>query len=288
MRESDFIARLRGLATTGEARGLADDCAVSGRMVLTHDMMVAGIHVPADADPADVAWKLVAVNLSDLAAKGARPAGVLLGYMLGDEAWDARFLEGLAEALSGMEVALWGGDTVRGHSDGQRSFGLTAIGEAAHLPVPSRSGARVGDALWLTGEIGAAMLGFEGAGAAEIARFSRPVPRIAEGLALAPLATAMMDVSDGLLLDASRMAAASGAGIAIDSAAVPFPASLPADRRDAAMRWGDDYELLFALPAGTSPPVAATRIGEVIDERAGLLLVDGVVPAPDDRLGYQH
>lgn len=288
MGEAGFIAALRQLATSTEARGLADDCAVSGRMVVTHDMMVAGVHFPADADPADVAWKLVAVNLSDLAAKGARPVGVLLGYMLGDEAWDARFLEGLAEALSGMEVALWGGDTVRGRSDGQRSFGLTAIGEAVRLPVPSRSGARAGDALWVTGEIGAAMLGFEGAGAAEIARFSRPVPRIAEGLALAPLVTAMMDVSDGLLLDASRMAEASGVSIAIDSAAVPFPAALPADRRDAAMRWGDDYELLFTLPAGTSPPVAATRIGEVMARGANPLLVDGAVPEPDRPLGYQH
>lgn len=288
MRESDFIARLRQLALSAEARGLADDCAVSGRMVVTHDMMVAGVHFPVDADPADVAWKLVAVNLSDLAAKGARPCGVLLGYMLGDEAWDTRFLEGLAEALSGMEVALWGGDTVRGAESGQRSFGLTAIGEAVHLPVPSRSGARPGDALWVTGEIGAAMLGFEGAGAAEIARFARPVPRIAEGLALAPLVTAMMDVSDGLLLDAARMADASRVSIAIDSAVVPFPAALPADRRDAAMRWGDDYELLFTLPAGSSPPVAATRIGEVLARGAGPLLVDGAVPAPGEALGYQH
>lgn len=288
MGEAGFIAALRQLATSAEARGLADDCAVSGRMVVTHDMMVAGVHFPVDADPADVAWKLIAVNLSDLAAKGARPAGVLLGYMLGDEAWDARFLEGLAEALSGMGVGLWGGDTVRGHADGQRSFGLTAIGEAVHLPVPSRGGARAGDTLWVTGEIGAAMLGFEGAGAAEIARFSRPVPRITEGLALAPLVTAMMDVSDGLLLDASRMAEASGVSIAIDSAAVPFPAALPADRRDAVMRWGDDYELLFTLPAGTSPPVTATRIGEVKARGAGPLLLDGAVPEPGGTLGYQH
>lgn len=288
MTEADFISALRGLATTGEARGLADDCAVSGRMVVTHDMMVAGVHFPDDADPADVAWKLVAANLSDLASKGAEPRGVLLGYMLGDSAWDARFVDGLAEALADMQVALWGGDTVRGAAGTQRSFGLTAIGEVVHLPVPSRSGARAGDALWVTGEIGAAMLGFEGAGAAKMARFSRPVPRITEGLALASLVSAMMDVSDGLLLDARRMAEASGVSIAIDSAAVPFPAGLAVDRRQAAMRWGDDYELLFTLPGDVAPPVTATRIGAVLARSDDPLLVDGLAPAADEALGYQH
>lgn len=288
MGEAGFIAALRHLATAGEARGLADDCAVAGRMVVTHDMMVAGVHFPEDADPADVAWKLIAANLSDLAAKGARPGGVLLGYMLGDEAWDARFVEGLGTALHGMDVALWGGDTVRGSGDGQRSFGLTAIGEAVHLPVPSRSGARPGDALWVTGEIGAAMLGFENGDDAAMARFHRPVPRTAEGLALAPLVTAMMDVSDGLLLDARRMAEASGISVAIDTTAVPMPAAMPPDRRSDAMRWGDDYELLFTLPGGISPPVEATCIGQVTAKGAAPLLVDGTAPDESGGLGYQH
>lgn len=288
MDEAGFITALRHLATAREARGLVDDCAVSGKMVVTHDMMVAGVHFREDADPADVAWKLVAANLSDLAAKGARPKGVLLGYMLGDATWDARFVAGLRDALQGMNVALWGGDTVRGATHGQRSFGLTAIGEAVHLPVPSRSGARPGDTLWVTGEIGAAMLGFEGNSAASIARFNRPVPRTTEGLALAPLVTAMMDVSDGLLLDAQRMAEASGVCIAIDSPAVPMPAAMPPDRRGDAMRWGDDYELLFTLPAGISPPVEATRIGTVEARGAAALLVDGAIPDNGKALGYQH
>ncbi len=294
MNESDFISALRALADDPVARGLADDVAVFGDLVLTHDMMVAGTHWLAGADPADVAWKLVATNYSDLAAKGATPLGVLIGYQLGDDAWDARFVAGLREALAAMGGALWGGDTVAG--SGSRAIGLTAIGRASHLPVPSRSGARPGDRLWVTGTIGAAYAGYrhdvEGAAAtaADIAAFRRPTPRVADGIALAPHVTAMMDVSDGLLLDAHRMARASGVVIAIDSGAVPVAMSVrEAGLADAAMRWGDDYALLFTLPGERAPPVAATPIGTVAaaDGDAGVML--DAVPLDDkDALGYRH
>src|SRR5688572_20004340 len=118
-------------------------------------MLVEGVHFLPTADWADVAWKLVATNLSDLAAKGAEPLGVLLGFMLG--AGSERFADGLAEALDHYGAPLLGGDTVAGGPP--RSFGLTAIGRARHSPVPSRSGAQPGDALWLTGHLGEAMLG---------------------------------------------------------------------------------------------------------------------------------
>lgn len=293
MTEADFIAALRATASSPQARGLADDCTVFGDLVLTHDMMVAGTHFPLNADPADVAWKLVAVNLSDLAAKGATPLGVLLGYMLGNDDWDRRFVAALGDALDHYGTALWGGDTVAAPS-GQplRALGLTAIGRATHNPVPSRGGARTGDMLWVTGSIGDAMLGFEAdrdgdtAPAAALTRYRRPSPRIAEGQALAPLVTAMMDVSDGLLLDASRMADASGVTIAIDSNAVPMTA--PTSRRDAALRWGDDYELLFTLPCGTAPPVPATRIGIVQQRGEVPLVIDGHAPDGNQPLGYQH
>src|SRR5690606_32601781 len=124
------------------------------------------------------------------------------------------------------------------------------------------SGARVGDGLWLTGRVGAAMMGFEAlrdATGGDSTAYRRPQPRLAEGRALAPLASAMMDVSDGVLLDAWRLAEASGVSLAIDAAAVRIAA--PEPRRLDALRWGDDYELLFTLPAGTEPPVPATRIG---------------------------
>ncbi len=293
MTEHDFISALRTAASSPEARGLADDCAVFGDLVLTHDIMVAGTHFPLAADPADVAWKLVGVNLSDLAAKGAEPLGVLLGYMLGDDDWDRRFAAALVDALDHYETALWGGDTVSAPA-GQplRALGLTAIGRATHLPVPSRSGAQTGDTLWVTGSIGDAMTGFEAdrdgdaTPIAALARFRRPVPRIAEGQALARLVTAMMDVSDGLLLDASRMAQASGVSIDISSADVPM--SVDPARRDAGMRWGDDYALLFTLPPGTTPPVAATRIGIVRRRGPAPLLIDGVMPDKTTPLGYQH
>ena len=289
MHEIDFIAALRALATHPAARGLADDCAVlevgSETLVLTHDAMAEGVHWLPGQDMADVAWKLVAVNLSDLAAKGAEPLGVLLGYALGED--DARFLEGLRVALAAFDVPLLGGDTIR--SEGPRTLGLTAIGRATRCPVPARSGALAGDALYVTGALGAAMMGFEAirdeTGADSMA-YRRPTPRLAEGRALAPLVTAMMDVSDGLLLDASRLAQASGISLAIDTRAVPIVA--PEPRRNEALRWGDDYALLFTAPADIAFPCPATRIGEALPAGDHPLLLDGAPPAPDDPLGYRH
>lgn len=247
-------------------------------------MMVEGTHFLPGQDMADVAWKLVAVNLSDLAAKGAEPIGVLLGYSLGGD--DTRFAEGLREVCETYAVPLLGGDTVRGQ--GTRSFGLTAIGRATHNPVPDRRGAGTGDAIYVTGTLGAAMLGFEalrdGTGADSMT-YLRPIPLLAEGRALAPVATAMMDVSDGLLLDCWRMARASHATFRLDSEA--FPVADPA-RRDECVRWGDDYQLLFTAPAELALPVAASRIGTVTEHGVAALWVNNDIMTPEDGLGYQH
>ena len=287
--EAEFISGLRALATHPAARGLADDVAVleigGETLIFTHDMMVEGVHWLPAQDPADVAWKLVATNLSDLAAKGAEPLGVLLGYTLGGD--DLRFIDGLREALAAFDVPLLGGDTVS--AGGVRTHGLSAIGRATCRPVPSRSGAQVGDAVWVTGTIGAAMLGFDSAlGDPDNAQaFTRPVPLMAEGRALAPLVTAMMDVSDGLLLDAARIALASGACLALDRAAIPLALGVEAaGRSDEALRWGEDYQLLFTLPATALPPVAATRIGTVGEPGPVPVLLDGVLP--EGALGYLH
>ncbi|MDE1914670.1 MAG: thiamine-phosphate kinase [Sphingomonadales bacterium] len=293
--ELDFIARLRALARHPAARGLNDDCAVlplgtgtgSETLILTHDAMAQGVHYLPTQDMADVAWKLVASNLSDLAAKGAQPLGVLLGYSLGGD--DTRFLEGLAQVLDHYDTPLLGGDTIR--VDGPLSFGLTAVGRATHLPVPSRSGARPGDAIWITGGVGAAMMGFEALQAghddpALTVAFRRPEALVAEGQSLAPLVTAMMDVSDGVLLDAWRMGTASGVTMAIDSAAVPLRA--PEERRRDALSWGEDYQLLFTAPAGCLLPVEATRIGEVRTKGDAPLLLDGVTMRESDHLGWHH
>ncbi|RIV91148.1 thiamine-phosphate kinase [Aurantiacibacter xanthus] len=288
MNEQAFIEALRLLPAHPAARGLADDCAVieigSETLVLTHDMLVEGTHYLPEADIADVAWKLVATNLSDLAAKGAEPLGVLIGHMLGRD--DERFIVGLNEVLAHYQVPLLGGDTVAG--TGTRTHGLTAIGRATCTPVPARSGAQPGDVLWLVGKVGAAMLGFEalrdGTGADHSA-YSRPLALLKEGQALAPLAHAMMDVSDGLLLDAFRMAEASEVTLAIDGAQVPVAAP---ERRLACLTWGDDYALLAALPHGTQPPCNAARIGTVEPRGFAPLFVDGEPVLNAAGLGYSH
>jgi thiamine-monophosphate kinase len=267
---------------------LDDDCAVlefgTDALVYTHDMLVEGVHFLPGQDPADIAWKLVATNMSDLAAKGAEPLGVLLGYTLGAD--DARFIAGLKEALDAHEAVLLGGDTVRGN--GPQVLGLTAIGRATYTPVPSRSGAKPGDALWITGPVGAAMLGLEAlkSGAGDSLAYRRPQALLSTGWALAPHVSAMMDVSDGLLLDAARMARASNITFAIDPAAVPLACSEA--RRAEALRWGDDYQLLFTAPPQAAPPIAAFRIGEARKAGAAPILLDGKPLSEADGLGYQH
>ena len=287
MTESDFITALRALPLHPGARGLADDVAAidfgAETLILTHDMIAEGVHYRAGTDPFDIAWKLVAVNLSDLAAKGAEPIGVMIGASL--DGGSARFVAGLSAILSAYGVPLLGGDTIR--PAGPASFGCTAIGRATTRPVPARSGARAGDTLYLAGRVGLARLGWlaleRGETPPEEARdaYLRPRPLLAEGRALAPYASAMMDVSDGLLLDARRMAEASGVTIAIDTACVPAAG----DDRHAAMTWGDDYALLLAasaLPAH-APCVA---IGRVTAAGDAPLVIDGR-PASGP-LGYQH
>lgn len=312
MRESDFIAALRALATDPAARGLLDDAAVlelgTSRLVLTHDMLVEGVHYRADDPPGDVAWKLVAVNLSDLAGKGARPIGVLLGYALGADAWDQAFVGGLATALNGFGLPLLGGDTVAMPEGATLALSLTAIG-AADGPVPSRAGASPGDHLWVSGTIGDGGAGLrlleagrdEPAGLIE--RYRNPRPRLEAGQRLAPLVSAMMDVSDGLLIDAARMAAASGCRAELALEAVPLSETLlawagddRAARLDAATA-GDDYELLFAAPADSSAAIhaiadevglALSHVGEMAEGTGVALTHSGEVVALPERLGFEH
>jgi thiamine-monophosphate kinase len=301
--ESSFIAMMRSMATDPAARGLLDDTAVielgNETLILTHDMMAEGVHWLPTAKPEDIAWKLISANLSDLSAKGARPLGVLLGFMLGDDDWDRRFANGLKTALTHYDVPLLGGDTVANRGD-KRALGMTAVGAATHIPVPARSGAQPGDTLYVTGTVGDALAGFEFAEAGFdgpeqlTAAYHRPLARVAEGQKLAPIATAMMDISDGLLLDAERMASASKVRIAIDLAAIPLSSVYKAARSDSidsriqAASWGDDYQLLFTAAPGATLPCHATAIGYV-REGSGLALSDdgASIPLPAS-LGYQH
>ena len=307
MRERDLIARhFAPLSQSRTARGLADDAAVFapplGReLVLTHDILAAGIHYLSGDPPSDVAWKLLAVNLSDLAAMGARPVGVLLGLGLSpteDETWVAAFAAGLQRGLERWRVALWGGDTVTGLA--AAVLGLTAIGTVEPGTALSRSGARPGDGVWVSGTIGDAGLGLAIARGdasfdkALLARFRRPEPRLALGQALVGVATAAMDVSDGLLIDAERLAVASGVGITIELARVPVSgAAVARTQRDdggllALATAGDDYELLFTAAPDAVVPAGTTRVGTV-SSGAGLTVlgVDGAVVVPQ-RLGWDH
>ncbi|KTD99622.1 thiamine-monophosphate kinase [Sphingopyxis sp. H038] len=310
MSEADFIARLRAIATDPAARGLADDAAVLGDLVLTHDMIVEGVHFLPDDRPQDVAWKLVAVNLSDLAAKGAAPLGVLVGYSLtGDELWDAAFVRGLGEVLRRYEVPLLGGDTVGIPGGAPRTFGLTAIGKAPATGAPARSGVRPGDQIWITGTIGNAGLGLAmRLGQVDpnetcLAAYCRPEPQLAFGQAVAPHVHAMMDVSDGLLIDAQRMAGASGCELGIMLESVPLSAALLAVRPDildtrlAAASAGDDYQLLFTADPSAAATIRETAAG--LNVTVTLLGHAGVGEgitlthraqriALPDRLGFMH
>lgn len=301
MTESEWLARLRPLAGAPEARGLLDDAAVldaGGALVLTQDMLVEGVHFLADDPPDSIAWKLVAVNLSDLAAKGASPVGILLGYpLLGDGAWDSAFISGLESVLTHHVVPLLGGDTVA-PGGGRRTLVTTALGRAHPSGMPSRAGARPGQGVWVTGTLGDAGAGLRSVRGALpyddhlVARYRRPEPRLAEGRALCPHASAMMDVSDGLLIDLSRLLAASNAGATMELSALPLSPSyrrLVGETRAArlaAATAGDDYELLFTCNG--DPPVPATRIGEVV-AGSGLQLVHDGEPVPlPPSLGWEH
>ena len=293
MTEAEFIAALRRLPLHPAARGLNDDTALldAGPLVVTTDTLVEGVHF-LPTDPAqDVAWKLVATNLSDLAAKGAVPEGILLNYPLGDDAWDRTFLEGLADILTAHDTRLIGGDTVTLPPGAPRILTVTAFGSDA--AAPARAGAKPGDALYVTGMIGDAGAGLAIAlgkpGPAELlAAYRRPQPRLADGRRLARHVHAMMDVSDGLLIDAARMALASGLAVAIDLAAIPLSAAyrMVSGDRVAAATAGDDYQLLFAAPEDFATD--ATRIGAFLTG-SGLVLHDAGTPVPlPPSLGYEH
>jgi thiamine-monophosphate kinase len=305
--EQEFIDQLRLLATDPAARGLDDDAAVIGDLVLTHDMIAEGVHFLSSDPPASVGWKLVAVNLSDLAAKGAEPIAALMGMsLLGDGEWEEKFLGGVAAACETYGIALVGGDTIALPDDAPRVLGLTAIGRGGET-IPSRAGGGPGDVLWLVGALGDAAAGLEllnGDGEAEgplVEAYRRPVPQLAAGKLLAPHAKAMMDVSDGLLLDTKRLCAASGCSAEIDLDALPLSRAYVAERgtdqraRLRAATGGDDYALLAALPAGFDPLGLSLPSGTILQrvgkltEGAGLRLRDasGEVPLPE-QLGYEH
>ena len=262
--EFALIARhFRPLAGPG-ALDLQDDAALltppPGRdLVLTVDAMVAGVHFLADDPPDLVARKLLRVNLSDLAAKGAVPLGYLMTVSTPrntPDAWFAGFAAGLAQDQATFGIALLGGDTTS--TPGPLSLSLTAIGHVAPGALVRRRGAQPGDGVWVTGTVGDGALGLAVAqglladpSGTLLDRYRLPRPRL--GLAIAGVASAAMDVSDGLVQDLGHLCLAGDLGARIGAACVPL--STPA--REAGPAWlatcltgGDDYELLLAVPPG--------------------------------------
>jgi thiamine-monophosphate kinase len=283
--EFALIARhFRPLAGPG-ALDLQDDAAVlappPGRdLVLTADAMVAGVHFLPDDPPDLVGRKLLRVNLSDLAAKGAAPLGYLMTVSTPrntPDAWFAGFAAGLAQDQRDYGVVLLGGDTTS--TPGPISLSLTIVGHVAPGQAVHRAGARPGDGIWVTGTIGDGALGLAVArGRLQdpsgylLSRYRLPQPRV--GLAIAGIASAGMDVSDGLVQDLGHLCRAGGLAAEIDAGLVPL--SLAA--RNAGPEWvaacltgGDDYELLLAVPptreaalqrAAEASGMAVTRIGD--------------------------
>lgn len=276
--EDQMIADLFRPLTNGMpgAHGLLDDCATIAAepghvLVVKTDPVVAGVHFLADDTPEDIAWKALAVNVSDLAAKAAVPRAYLLALQLpeafatGD--WLERFARGLGLAQAHFGLGLIGGDTDRG--TGPLTIGITVFGEARLDKIPLRTGAQPGDRLFVSGTIGDAALGLhlrttafarkfwplDGLGQKRLLkRYLRPEPRLGLRQALAECATAAMDVSDGLVRDAGKLCRASGVGGEIRLKDVPFsPEALAIiaaveDWRLKAVTGGDDYEILAAVP----------------------------------------
>ena len=308
MREHQVLERLRRIATSPEARGLLDDVAVLDGLVITHDSIAEGVHFLSSDPPASVGWKLVAVNLSDLAAKGAAPAGALLSLTLsGDGRWESEFLTGVEHACESYSLPLIGGDTIALLAGAPRVLGMTAIGRSTGH-VPDRSSGAGGDALWLIGTLGDAAAGLallrgdQRSSGHLVDIYRRPIPQLGAGQALAPHAHAMMDVSDGLLLDAQRMAEASGCAAAVDLDALPLSSAFVAERGNGlsarlfAATAGDDYALLAALPANLDPATLSlpqgtriTRIGTLSAGEVSVSLTSGGEPIElPERLGFEH
>ncbi|WP_242112301.1 thiamine-phosphate kinase [Luteimonas aquatica] len=294
--EFDLIARIAArLRAAGPERadvrlGIGDDAALlrvppGHELAVATDTLNAGVHFPDATAPADIGWKALAVNLSDLAAMGARPAWCTLSLSLpaGEAGWLDAFLDGFLALAARHDVALVGGDTTRG----PLSLCVTALGLAESGRALRRDAARADDEIWVTGTLGdaAGALAQWRAGAPMDAalrqRLDRPQPRVAMGAALAALAHACIDVSDGLLADLGHVCEASGLGAEVEVDALPASPALRAAFDDDARRalqagGGDDYELCFTAPpsrradieaAAGACGVAATRIGRTVATR---------------------
>jgi thiamine-monophosphate kinase len=317
MGEFELIERY--FAAVGATRsdvvlGVGDDAAVLSvpageELVACTDTLVAGRHFPDGFEAADIGWRSLAVNLSDLAAMGAAPAWALLALTLPalDEDWLEGFVTGFAALANAHGVALVGGDTTRG----PLCMTVQALGTVPRGTALRRRGARAGDLVYVTGWPGDAAAGLalltgrlSGSGAnrgALEAKFRRPEPRVAFGIRLRGIASACIDVSDGLAADLGHLAAASGVGAVVRAEELPLSRALytlagEARARDFALGGGDDYELVFTVPPAARPTLARLTagagapachcIGEIVAGRGVRVVGErGELPVPR---GWDH
>jgi thiamine-monophosphate kinase len=322
--EDSLIARyFRPLATDPGAFNLVDDAAIlkaqNDDTVVTTDAIVEGVHFLSDDPPDSVGRKALRVNLSDLAAKGATPAGFVLTLALraADEAWLTPFARGLGEDAGLFGCPLLGGDTVS--TPGPLMISITAFGRVPPGKMVHRSGAKPGDRVVVTGTIGDAALGLAilRGGAVTtaladdavskqmlVARYRLPQPRNALATAIRDHASAAMDVSDGLAGDLAKLCAASGVSAVVDAPSIPLSAAAAALLAGGAVgiesivSGGDDYEILCAIPEGSFEAfaqaagvakVAVTSIGTVIADTSAPKFLDAQgreIALP--RLSYSH
>lgn len=295
-----------------KSQGVGDDCAIidtgAGRIAVTCDMMALGTHFLPDADPEDVGYKALAVNLSDLAAAGAVPRAFFLsiGLPRRDDGWLADFSRGLMKIARESGCALLGGDTTRTPEVQGRhapvTISITAMGDLPAGMGLTRKGAKPGDDIWVSGTVGDAYAALKcrwGAWSVMpdlepelFARMDRPTPRIALGQALLGAASAAADISDGLLADLGHILERSGVSAEIEWEKIPTSVALqsmtPARQHEAALAGGDDYELIFTAPpssaeriyeAGLLSGTPVTRIGRVIERTSRAV----TVRTPDGR-----
>lgn len=313
MNEFELIARYFQRPARHAVLGVGDDAALvrpaaGMELAISTDMLVAGRHFLPDTDPVGLGHKTLAVNLSDLAAMGAVPRWAFLALALpeADAAWLAAFSRGFFELAARHDVELLGGDTTRG----PLNLAVTIIGEVPAGRALRRDGARAGDDVWVSGELGGAALGLRRllgevslappAAAACDQRLCTPEPRLALGQALVGLASAAIDVSDGLLADLGHIGERSGLGACIEFQALPMAAALtahPALRPVCALTGGDDYELCFTAPpqrradvlaAGALAGVPVTRVG-LMQAGTGVTVLDAAGQAMSlAARGYDH
>ncbi len=288
----------------GVSTGIGDDGAVlrpdPGReLIAVIDTLVEGVHFPDDTDPFDIGYRVVAINLSDIAAMGGRPRWMTLALTLpvAEKDWVGRFAEGLHTAAGEHQLVLVGGDTTSGKS---LVVSVQITGDVVTGKAIKRSGAGIGDEIYVTGTVGDAAAGLEllAAGNPDTylsARFLRPTARVGYGQQLNDVATAAIDLSDGLFADLAKLLTASGVGGALDLEKLPLSGKLralfgTAEQRSLALSGGDDYELCFTVQPGVAPPDAdfpVTRIGTVTDSGQLICRLGGeLVPFTDS--GYRH